>query len=84
MLPQYMKCAYKNCDKEIPVDGYKNRIYWSASCKNSHNVSLRRKRTKQLAIDYKGGSCQKCGYNKNLAALEFNHLVKNNYELVIC
>jgi len=37
-------------------------------------VQTRRKKVKELAIEYKGGSCQKCGYNKCNAALEFHHL----------
>lgn len=37
-------------------------------------VQTRRKKIKELAIEYKGGSCQKCGYNKCNSALEFHHL----------
>jgi hypothetical protein len=29
---------------------------------------------KRKAIDQKGGSCTKCGYNRNLAGLIFHHL----------
>jgi len=29
---------------------------------------------KQQAVDYKGGKCQVCGYNKYLGALEFHHI----------
>lgn len=29
---------------------------------------------KVKAIEYKGGACQKCGYNKYIGALEFHHL----------
>lgn len=29
--------------------------------------------TKQKCIDYKGGKCQGCGYNKYIGALEFHH-----------
>lgn len=25
-------------------------------------------------VNYKGGKCEICGYNKNLAALQFHHL----------
>jgi predicted nucleic acid-binding Zn ribbon protein len=25
-------------------------------------------------IEYKGGKCERCGYNKNMAALEFHHV----------
>ena len=37
-------------------------------------VQKRRDKLKILAVEYKGGCCQKCGYNKNIAALEFHHL----------
>jgi predicted transcriptional regulator len=37
-------------------------------------VVKRRQKVKKLAIDYKGGSCQRCGYNKCDGALEFHHL----------
>lgn len=37
-------------------------------------VQKRRKKIKQMAIDYKGGCCEKCGYNKCNEALEFHHL----------
>lgn len=34
----------------------------------------RQRQTKIKAVEYKGGCCQKCGYNKCLNALEFHHL----------
>lgn len=37
-------------------------------------VQKRRLKIKQLAIEYKGGKCKNCGYNKCNAALEFHHL----------
>ena len=37
-------------------------------------VSERRRKLKDMAIDYKGGKCEKCGYNKCNGALEFHHL----------
>ncbi len=33
-----------------------------------------RQRTKLRAIQYKGGGCQICGYNKSIRALTFHHL----------
>ena len=36
-------------------------------------VHKRRKKVRQLAIDYKGGQCQRCGYNRCIEALEFHH-----------
>jgi 5-methylcytosine-specific restriction endonuclease McrA len=36
-------------------------------------VSKRRKKIKDLAIQYKGGKCQICGYSKYNGALDFHH-----------
>lgn len=41
---------------------------------NTEAVQKRRDKLKILAIEYKGGSCQKCGYNRCVAALDFHHL----------
>lgn len=37
-------------------------------------VLKRRRKVKSQAIEYKGGSCVKCGYNKSNNALQFHHL----------
>jgi 5-methylcytosine-specific restriction endonuclease McrA len=39
-------------------------------------VKKRRKKIKLLAIEYKGGKCQICGYKKLAAALELHHIDK--------
>ena len=58
--------SYKN--------GSKGRFgSWCKQCMNSQVVERQRK-YKQLAIDYKGGKCQLCGYDKYPGALEFHHL----------
>lgn len=36
-------------------------------------VAKRRKSIRQKAIEYKGGACQLCGYDKCAEALEFHH-----------
>ncbi|MFZ5982484.1 MAG: hypothetical protein ACOYS2_02865 [Patescibacteria group bacterium] len=36
-------------------------------------VSKRRKKIKEMAIEYKGGKCSICGYRKCIDALEFHH-----------
>jgi hypothetical protein len=41
---------------------------------NIDKVKKRRKIVKILSIEYKGGACSKCGYNKCLSALEFHHI----------
>lgn len=37
-------------------------------------VQRRREKLKLLAVEYKGGECQICGYKKYVGALEFHHL----------
>lgn len=39
----------------------------------SKNVVEWRKRTKLKLVEYKGGECEKCGYNRCIDALEFHH-----------
>lgn len=34
----------------------------------------RRKKIKQELVNHKGGSCQICGYDKCLSAMEFHHI----------
>lgn len=34
----------------------------------------RRDKVKAIAVAYKGGKCQVCGYNKYVGALEFHHV----------
>lgn len=36
-------------------------------------VARHRRKKKEWAIEYKGGKCQNCGYNKCAAALTFHH-----------
>lgn len=37
-------------------------------------VSERRRKLKEMAVAYKGGKCEICGYNKCLGAMDFHHL----------
>ena len=36
-------------------------------------VHKRRKKIRLMALEYKGGKCQKCGYDRCSDALEFHH-----------
>lgn len=51
----------------------KDGSYRCKKC-SSESVSERRRKTKMALIEYKGGKCEICGYNKCVAALEFHHL----------
>ena len=37
-------------------------------------VAKRRKKIKELAVEYKGGKCQICKYSKCIGALELHHI----------
>jgi hypothetical protein len=82
------KCVI--CEKEL--DGNK-RIYCSNNCKSKghynknkqnntyHSQTIRGLKRKLKLIDIKGSKCNKCGYDKNIAALEFNHLCCKSFSL---
>lgn len=46
-------------------------------------VNKRRIRVKELLVEYKGGKCERCGYDKCIAALEFHHIdpADKNYKI---
>lgn len=37
-------------------------------------ISEHRRKIKRKAVDYSGGKCIKCGYDKSVAAMDFHHL----------
>lgn len=49
----------------------------------SEAVQKRRDKIKLLAIEYKGGKCEICGYDKCKQALEFHHIDPNEKEFGI-
>jgi hypothetical protein len=64
------------CKLTKSKDDFYKSTKGSSYCKSCIVDSLedRRKFVKQKAVDYLGGCCSKCGYNKCIAALEFHHL----------
>ncbi len=47
------------------------------------NVKNWRKRTKELLVEYKGGCCEFCGYNRCIEALEFHHIDETTKEFAV-
>jgi hypothetical protein len=45
-------------------------------------VQKKRKKLRQMAIEYKGGRCQICGYDRCLEVMEFHHLDSSQKDLV--
>ncbi len=68
----------KKCSKHgdtIHVSGIRSSgtIRWRCRKCSVDAVTKRRKVIKEKAIEYKGGKCSKCDYDKCKEALEFHH-----------
>ena len=37
-------------------------------------ITVKRRAIKKMLVQYKGGKCERCGYNRCIRALEFHHL----------
>jgi hypothetical protein len=69
------------CNITKPQDEfYKRGKKFMCHCKKCFLKKNTNKRleVKQKAVDYLGGKCSKCGYNKCLAALDFHHINPND------
>jgi transcription elongation factor Elf1 len=66
---------YKECKHHGLTEffNYEKGYYRCRKCLRERNFN-RRKELKKLAIEYKGGKCCRCGYNKSMRALIFHHL----------
>ena len=53
---------------------YRRRKGHRRNCCNGCNTKIRKTRNKLRAINYLGGECSKCGYDKHISALEFHHV----------
>lgn len=69
-----MSCAWHICEKPTEIGRQGLKKFCSKKCKNKYYVDRRRKKLKQMAVDYKGGKCQLCSYDRCLKALQFHHL----------
>ena len=74
-----MQCAWKTCVREVSA----GRRFCDTRCKSKFFVDKRRKKLKQLAIQYKGGKCSKCGYASCEAALAFHHLEPEHKDFAV-
>lgn len=74
------------CGKEF-LPNNKNRTYCfecsPSGLSSAESVKLHARLLKHKLIEYKGGKCEKCGYNKCDGALQFHHLNPNEKEFTI-
>jgi hypothetical protein len=70
------KCKQIKPADEFYIQKRKLAVRYSCYCKGCHNKQNynRKLNLKKQCLLYKGGKCEKCGYCKNLSALEFHHL----------
>lgn len=64
------KCAWHCCNNL--VTGIHTK-FCSIKCKNKYHVKLNRINMRKKAVEYLGGKCSICGYNKCMASLDFHH-----------
>lgn len=70
------------CEKpfEIMDGGWTRKYCYECSPHEDENmthaqaVTIKRRAIKKMLIEYKGGKCSRCGYDKCMRALEFHHL----------
>ena len=70
-LPNLPEGCCKNCGKTFEYKRSKgHRKNFCSTCEQAK----RREKMKQACVDYKGGACKVCGYNRCISALSFHHL----------
>lgn len=62
------------CDQCGKNYNYKDRKGHTSKLCNSCLVRNKKIARKLKMVNYKGGKCVKCGYSKNIKALQFHHL----------
>ncbi len=67
------------CKKEVKTENFhqrRGRAFSSTYCKpcTTEQTLERIRKLKSQMIDYKGGCCSRCGYDKYQGALEFHHI----------
>jgi hypothetical protein len=80
-----LKIGYFSVRNIIEIKSKKN-IEVDEEQKNKLNVERvhnHRKNRKKELVEYKGGCCEKCGYNKSLNALQFHHINPNDKDFTI-
>lgn len=68
----HRKCNVCNINKPLNLY-YKHPKFKCKKCFN-HIRNLRLRKIKQQCVDYKGGKCVMCSYNKYIGAIDFHHL----------
>jgi len=79
-MKKCQKCLIEKDDSEFYKRNAKKTQSYCKPCFSAYCIERWIDR-KLEAIRYKGGSCAKCGYNKNYAALQFHHRDQSTKEV---
>lgn len=76
------------CKENCAIDQFYNRRgkeNSSVYCKKCTTIQVveRTKKLKQEMVNYKGGCCEICGYNKYIGALDFHHINPDQKDFTI-
>lgn len=74
------KVTHKTC--KICDNVIKNNKKNRSTC-GACSIRVRRYKIKLKAVEYKGGCCESCGYNKSLCGLQFHHTNPDEKEFTI-
>ena len=78
------ECLWHTCDNKFTqVVKKKQGRFCSSAHKNRYGVQKRKIKLKLMSVKYKGGECERCGYDKCMPALEFHHRDPNEKEFSI-
>lgn len=71
-----IKTCYE-CNKQFEYD-YKSKSSYNSKFCISCFSRIRNQTVKKKLIAYKGGKCERCGYDKCMAAIDFHHRTPSN------
>lgn len=74
MTQREIRHCEKHGDTEFAYYKSGNKGHWKCLKCQTEATQKRRDKVKVLAVAYKGGKCQCCGYNNYVGALEFHHV----------
>ena len=74
MTQREIRHCEKHGDTEFALYSSGNKKHWKCLKCQTEATQKRRDKVKVLAVAYKGGKCQCCGYNTFIGALEFHHI----------
>lgn len=79
---QIKECHIHGNTEHVLYVSNKHKQWKCLKCQTA-DTFIKRSKLKLRAIEYKGGKCECCGYNKNLSALEFHHINPKEKEFAV-